>query len=290
MLKYRLISGILILAVVVLVAYVLPTPAGWFLLLGLAFLAQHEFYGMMEAMQIRVFRNLGLLGGAAVISATYWTIGPEASQQALSYHVENLVLTAIVLAVFLRQLFEKGNPQPVLTIACTLLGVFYGAVLVNYMTRLAFSWHGDGRMQAVGPTGRIMIFYLVAVVKASDVGAYFTGRLIGRHKMSPRLSPNKTWEGVGGGVLFSLVISLVFLFVTGGKLGVLPFGTLDAVLLGLVLPITGILGDLFESLLKRASGVKDSGTLVPGMGGGLDVLDSLLFGGPVLYAYAVFCL
>lgn len=142
-------------------------------------------------------------------------------------------------------------------------------------------------MQPVGPTGRMMVLYLVGVVKISDVGAYFSGCTLGRHKLYPRLSPKKTWEGLAGGVISSLIVSLLFYVLAGGRLGVLHLGLIDALVLGCILPVVGVLGDLFESLLKRASGLKDSGSTIPGMGGLLDVFDSLLFGAPVLYAYAV---
>ena len=135
-----------------------------------------------------------------------------------------------------------------------------------------------------------MILYLIAVVKASDTGAYFTGRFLGRHKLIPRLSPNKTWEGLAGGFLFSLIVSLLFWWFAGGQLGVVSLRVWDAAILGVLLAGSGVIGDLVESMIKRNADIKDSGHLIPGMGGVLDVLDSLLFGAPVLYAYAVLVL
>ncbi len=287
MLKQRLMSGVLLALMVVLVANYLPSPACWLLIVGLSALAQYEFYTMMDGAGLPVFRVIGMLGGAAVVSSTFWTIGPEDHQLAAGYRWENLVLMLTALVVFVRQFPQKDNAQPVTTIACTLLGVWYVAFLMNYFTRLAFAWHDGELLHSVGASGRMMVLYLVGVVKISDVGAYFTGRLLGRHKLYPRLSPKKTWEGLAGGVLASLVVSLLFWHFAGGMLGELKLELVDAVILGLVLPVVGVLGDLFESLLKRSSGMKDSGTLIPGMGGVLDVLDSLLFGAPVLYAYAV---
>jgi len=286
-LKQRLVSGLLLAVMVVMVANYLPSPACWLLIVALGALAQYEFYTMMDGAGLPVFRVIGMLGGAAVISSTFWTIGPEDGQLAAGYRWENLVLMLTALVVFVRQFPQKDNTQPITTIACTLLGVWYVSFLMNYFTRLAFAWHDGQLLHAVGTSGRMMVLYLVGVVKISDVGAYFSGRLLGRHKLYPRLSPKKTWEGLAGGVLASLVVSLLFWHFTGGALGKLTLDLVDAVILGLVLPVVGVLGDLFESLLKRSSGMKDSGTLIPGMGGVLDVLDSLLFGAPVLYAYAV---
>lgn len=287
MLKQRLISGFLLIGMVVIVANYLPSPACWLLIVAIGVLAQYEFYAMMDAMGIPVFRVIGMIGGAAVISATFWTISPQAQQLAAGYQSENLVLMATALAVFIRMAFQKHNGNPIATIACTLLGIWYVTFLMNYITRLGFGWRDGDMMHAVGTTGRMMVLYLVVVVKSSDVGAYFSGRFLGRHKMIPRLSPKKTWEGFAGGVTFALLVSLAFFYFTAGALGHIKFQLIDALVLGLVLPVAGAIGDLFESLLKRSSGIKDSGAMIPGMGGVLDVLDSLLFGAPLLYAYAV---
>ncbi len=285
MLKQRIISGVLLAGMCVAVANYLPSPACWLLLVGITALAQYEFYSMLDKAGLPVFRILGILSGAAVISATFWTIGPDAIQLAAGYRWENLVILATVMIVFVRQFPQKHNDRPIVTIAVTLLGVWYVAFLMNYLTRLAFGWRDAGMMHSVGPTGRMMIIYLVAVVKMSDVGAFFTGRSLGRHKLFPRLSPKKTIEGLAGGIVSSIVVSLLFFWLTDGALGKVHFGIHDAIILGILLPVVGVLGDLFESLLKRTAGIKDSGTLIPGMGGVLDVLDSLLFGAPVLYAY-----
>ena len=285
MLKQRLVSGVLLAGVLVAVANYLPSPACWLLLVVIAGLAQYEFYAMLDKAGLPVFRFVGMISGAAVISTTFWTIGPEAKQLAAGYRWENLVILATLMFVFVRQFPQKDNKQPIITIAVTMLGVFYVAFLLNYITRLTFGWRDTGMSHAVGPTGRMMVLYLVGVVKISDVGAFFTGRSLGRHKLFPRLSPKKTWEGLIGGILSSLAMSLMFYWITDGSLGKVEFGLHDAIVLGLILPVVAVIGDLFESLLKRAAGVKDSGSIIPGMGGVLDVLDSLMFGAPVLYAY-----
>ena len=287
MLKQRIISGILLASMVVVVANYLPSPICWLLLLAITALAQYEFYAMIDQAGMPVFRFVGMLGGAAVISSTFWTIGPSARQLAAGYCWENLALLATLIFVFVRQFPQKHNEKPIITIAVTLLGVWYVAFLMNYFTRLAFAWRDAEFIHSVGETGRMMILYLVAVVKISDVGAFFTGRQFGRHKLFPRLSPKKTWEGLAGGVLSSVAVSLLFYYLGDGRLGKVELGLLDAIILGLLLPIVAVTGDLFESLLKRAADIKDSGSLIPGMGGVLDVLDSLLFGAPVFYAYTI---
>lgn len=287
MLGKRLISGSLFLFAVVLVGYVLPAPCGVLFLMALTLAAQHECYGMMTAIGVDTFRGTGYAGGVAILAAAFWGLGLVPNRGAADADIVSMVMAAVVLAVFLRQILQKQKKQPMLAMAGTLFGILYGGFLLHFMLRLAFTWHTGNGLGPVEPTGRILLLYLVLVVKSSDVGAYFTGRFLGRHKMAPVLSPNKTWEGCVGGVLFSLLVSVVFRWIAGGTFGSLVCGWGDAVVLGLLLPVTAIIGDLFESMLKRASGVKDSGRFIPGMGGILDVLDSLLFGSPVLYAYVV---
>lgn len=287
MLKQRLVSGTIMGIAAVLSATYLPSPAGWMLILILAMLAQYEFYGMMREMNMPVYRILGMLGGSVLISVTFWAMGPASSSMAFGYHAENLVLAGIFMFLAIWQAFQKKQNQPVAAIAYTFVGILYCAFLLNYLTRLAFVWHAGGIWSPVERTGQMLILYLIAVVKASDTGAYFTGRFLGKHKMIPRLSPNKTWEGLAGGIAFSLLVSFLFFFFTNGMLGELPFQWWDAFLLGLLLACSGVIGDLVESMIKRNASAKDSGALIPGMGGLLDVLDSLLFGAPVLYAYAV---
>jgi phosphatidate cytidylyltransferase len=115
------------------------------------------------------------------------------------------------------------------------------------------------------------------------MGAYSVGSLIGRHKMIPRISPGKTWEGFAGAVFVSTAASLVFVHFFGAKMAGMNF--LHATILGIVLSVTAVIGDLIESLFKREAGVKDSGSLFPGIGGILDLLDSLLFNAPIMYLY-----
>ena len=129
--------------------------------------------------------------------------------------------------------------------------------------------------------GYLAVGSLLAAAKAGDTGAYFTGRLIGGPKLIPRVSPGKTWAGAGGAVVWAAALTCGWLWLAGGWFGRDEFRPLRAVVFGAVVSIAGLLGDLVESVLKRDAGVKDSGDLLPGMGGMLDVLDSLLLAGPV---------
>jgi phosphatidate cytidylyltransferase len=135
-----------------------------------------------------------------------------------------------------------------------------------------------------------LCFYLIAVVKSSDICAFVVGSWIGKHKLFPRLSPKKTWEGFFGGMILGLVVSLLLFLAANGHFGNKMMTLTDAVILGLLLPVFGLGGDLIESMFKRAAGAKDTGAIVPGMGGLLDVLDSLLVAVPFFYFYVLWFL
>jgi phosphatidate cytidylyltransferase len=130
------------------------------------------------------------------------------------------------------------------------------------------------------PGGNLWIFFLFATVFANDMGAFYAGRSLGRHKLHPSVSPGKTWEGTLGGILLSLAAAWIWCAVSGLR----PFdGTMAALAGGLA--VLGQVGDLAESLLKRSYGVKDSGGILPGHGGILDRVDGLLFAIPLLYGF-----
>ena len=127
--------------------------------------------------------------------------------------------------------------------------------------------------------GSVALALAIFVPKGCDIGAYFTGRLIGRHRMTPVLSPKKTWEGAAGGLAFAVAIA----FALNAFRPVIPGGTAGIVGFGLTVGLAGMLGDLAESLIKRDCERKDASQAVPGFGGVLDVVDSILFAAPVAY-------
>jgi phosphatidate cytidylyltransferase len=266
-------------------AYFAPQACVWVGIAVVSMVGQLEFYAMMDKAGIPVYRVVGVICGTALITATYFTAGPEPGQMAAGYRWENIVLLASMLAVFIRQFPQKLNIKPMETIGGTLMGILYVPFLMNYITRLAFAWTGTDSSMRMGQTGAALFIFLILVVKVTDIGAFTAGSLFGRHKLFPRISPGKTWEGLLGGVLFAIATSWAIHHFNSGKLGTISFHLNDAIILGVLLAVAGTVGDLFESLIKRTAGVKDSGALFPGMGGLLDVIDSLLFGAPVLYGY-----
>jgi phosphatidate cytidylyltransferase len=287
MLRYRIISGCLIGAAIILTALYMPAIGIFLILVAVSTLGQLEFYNLLAKANIPSFRILGTLSGIALIAATFFTMGRGGGGLAAAYNWENLVLMVTLIAVFCRQFPQKNNPKPLETIGCTLLGVWYVPYLFNFFSRLCFAWNGthDGDLLRLSDTGRSLCLFLLVAVKFGDIGAYTTGRLIGRHKLFPRISPGKTWEGFFGGIVFSVVASLIFCRYGGWRIGEVPITVTHAMVLGALLSVVGVVGDMFESLLKRAAGAKDSSALVPGMGGILDLVDSLLFGAPVCYIY-----
>ncbi|MGZ5431925.1 MAG: phosphatidate cytidylyltransferase [Thermoanaerobaculia bacterium] len=130
------------------------------------------------------------------------------------------------------------------------------------------------------PEGWKLIFFLLLVVWLGDSGAYYFGKAFGKHKLSPVISPKKTVEGMAGGVFVSIVTAIVIHFTFFPK-----FPLHHAIIAGVILSLTGVVGDLAESMWKRSAAVKDSGTLLPGHGGFLDRFDSILFTAPILYCY-----
>jgi phosphatidate cytidylyltransferase len=126
----------------------------------------------------------------------------------------------------------------------------------------------------------IWIFFLLVVTSANDTGAFYSGKLFGRHKLYEAVSPKKTWEGAVGGLLFAIIVAIFFLKIF--RLHTVDF---QIIFLIILMSVAGQVGDLAESMLKRSYNIKDSGELLPGHGGILDRIDSLLFAVPVLYIY-----
>jgi phosphatidate cytidylyltransferase len=154
--------------------------------------------------------------------------------------------------------------------AIAVLGTTYVGMLSGSLIRLRNDF----------PEGSKLIYFLLLVVWLGDSGAYYVGKTFGRHKLSPRISPKKTIEGLMGGVAASVITAVVIHFTFFEQ-----FPLLHAVIAGVILSISGVIGDLAESMWKRSADVKDSGTLLPGHGGFLDRFDSILFTAPILYCY-----
>jgi phosphatidate cytidylyltransferase len=181
------------------------------------------------------------------------------------------ILWAVFIAASVQALFAPDRERAPTRTAHVVTGCLYAGLGLGPIAALR-----------VGPEGLQWVISALVITWANDTCAYFAGRLFGRHKLHPAVSPNKTWEGFAGGAVGSVAGMFIARWVAFPALT-----AADCLVLGLVGAVLGPLGDLCESLLKRAHGVKDSGTLIPGHGGLLDRVDALLFNAPAVYLYVV---
>jgi phosphatidate cytidylyltransferase len=252
----------------------------FFALIGaVGMIALWEFYGMLDRKGLPNFKITAMICGAAMLVGSFYyfsVYGP-----ARSYDYEMAVLLFFLLTVFARQMFSGlRDDAPLRTMAYTLFGLLYVLWLYNFITKIVYV---TPRTPAGAVTGQFYVLYCIAITKFSDMGAYLTGSALGRHLLVPHISPKKTWEGFFGALAFSLLASVGLYALMPGHLAVLSWT--HAVALGLLLGFAAVIGDLAESMIKRSTGVKDSGNMLPGIGGALDLIDSLLFTAPLLFFY-----
>jgi phosphatidate cytidylyltransferase len=195
-------------------------------------------------------------------------------------------LAAALLIAIGGELSRYESPgRSTVQLALAGFAILYAGGFMGFIVQLRLLGAGS---QYGGRLGMLALVSLIATVKMSDTGQYAFGRLFGKHKLAPVVSPGKTWEGAVGGIALAVITAwVVFSVVARAMLGPAGVGVdvTTIVLFGVAIALTGIAGDLAESLLKRDAGVKDSSTWLPGFGGVLDLLDSLLGAAPVAYMY-----
>jgi len=267
------------LSALLLVYHAPPTLALIFVaLFGLA--GQWEFYRAQEEKGHKVFKQSGLFCGALIYACTWYFLIDHPEKARFVHFGLELVLVGTLLGAFIRLVvMDEANREPITTAALSFLGLMYVPFLFNFVALLAF-------MPGDIAENRFLLVYLLAVTKFADVGAYVIGSVVGRHKMIPRISPGKTWEGFAGAILTSLAISVALALLMDRHAQRLSLSS--AVILGVLLPLISVVGDLAESVVKRDASIKDSGHTIPGIGGALDLIDSILFTAPVLYFYLQF--
>jgi phosphatidate cytidylyltransferase len=226
----------------------------------IAILALHEFLSLGKAKGYDLPTVLCILIMLVIMAAFIL--------QELS--VEFGMFTALLLIpasyVFSGKPLEDSLPSSAIAVlATTYVGMLGGSLI---------------RLRNDFPVGWKLVFFLLLVVWLGDSGAYYVGRTFGKHKLSPRISPKKTIEGLAGGITTSIVAAIVVHFTFFKEL---PLH--HAIIAGVILSFAGVIGDLAESMWKRSAEVKDSGTLIPGHGGFLDRFDSIFFTAPILYCY-----
>ncbi|HLM58971.1 MAG TPA: phosphatidate cytidylyltransferase [Pyrinomonadaceae bacterium] len=207
---------------------------------------------------------------------------------AFFYNEPSLVIFAVLALVIAALAAEmlRGSPfdKMILSVGSTVLGVLYVALLGGHIIaiRTGFDAPAPGYPESLSISTHLLSFFFL-VLMGSDTGAYYTGRALGRHKLAPNISPGKTWEGAAGGLVASLAAAAI------AHYWFFPELSLRAALpLAAVMNVLGVVGDLTESALKRGAKAKDAAQILPGHGGFLDRLDSLLFNAPVIYYFALF--
>lgn len=270
----RTVSGV-VLAVVVLGAIAWSQWSFGLLLALLLLVGMAEFYALAEARGEAPQRFIGLVAGMVLFALNFAFVCDDIQilGRANRVFAGGMAFLLLLLPVmFICELFRRRE-NPVGNIASTLLGVIYVAMPLSLMCYFPII-----ASDVWNPW--VMLFYIF-IIWANDVFAYLVGMTLGRHRLCERLSPKKSWEGFFGGVIGAVAMGLVAARVLDGSYA--AWGGL-----AFVASITGVLGDLVESMFKRAAGVKDSGRLIPGHGGVLDRFDAMLLSAPFVFVYLLF--
>ena len=285
----RLASTVVLLGIV-FYSLLAGSPISMYLVGGIIMLLNIvgllEFYGMVDESGLPRFKWLGLAGGVALVGTLFVYLSGLAKRQlgeptpGGATEIEIGILAVLLLALLARRVFAHPAPAVFAMVGHTILGVLYVSWLLGFLLKIYFFAAPAG---AGFDAGYCLLFFILAT-KCSDTGAFLLGSMIGRHKMIPKISPAKTWEGLVGAILLSTTAALVMAHYWGAaRLGGMTLA--HAAALGPLLAVGAVLGDLVESVFKRDSGVKDSGSFFPGIGGILDLLDSLLFNAPLMFLY-----
>lgn len=268
----RVVSTILLWTVIIAVIYFCGAAGGVWLITLLAAATQYEFYQLLKRTGLEPFYRLALLAGAAIVLAPYYLE---------NQNIDTIYLLAGAVIIFaLRILGEREPHNRLETLAATLFGLLYVPFMLQFLVRIITLFDEE-------TVGLSLCLWLVAAVKFCDIGALVAGLAFGRHKMAPQISPNKTWEGVAGGMAVSAGMGALLAWF--GR-HYLPddFTPLRAALTALPIAAVAIVSDLVESILKRRAEVKDTGQLIPGIGGAFDLVDSLILAAPVGYFLFLF--
>jgi phosphatidate cytidylyltransferase len=284
MLRTRLWMGAFLIALTVGVLVLDRTLGPWFpflltLLVVLALVACHELLQLLGGTH-RLPRGLTFAAVLAVLLANWPAHVWPAALAFDPWHVVLGMFAGVVLASFLVEMATFREPgESVVRMALTVWITAYLGLLPSFLAQLR--WWPEEASSSGLDKGVAALVLTIFVPKFCDIGAYFTGRFLGRHHMSSVLSPKKTWEGFAGG----LAAAVLTTFLLNGFFPVLNGGPLATVGFGLTVGLAGILGDLAESLIKRDCQRKDASQVVPGFGGVLDVIDSIVFAAPVAYGW-----
>jgi phosphatidate cytidylyltransferase len=270
----RLATAAVLIPLVYLLIEYAPTFYFYLFVMFSVAVGLYEFYRMFKNSGYYPQTTMGIILGLLVVTGFY--IGSDREGiTGLIFSPDVMVAAAFVLGLLCRLFSGRDTNGALVDVALTFTGVVYVAWLAAYLVLLK-----DWTMGGID--GRDLLFFLLLVTWATDTGAYYIGSSLGRHKLYPKISPKKSVEGAVGGLAFAVGMAVVCKYWFYRDLDVV-----DAVALGFILGIVGQVGDLAESMIKRSARVKDSGGIIPGHGGMLDRMDSLLLNAPALYYYTI---
>jgi phosphatidate cytidylyltransferase len=272
MLKKRVLTALCGIPLLVIAVW-FDIPISWFTVLAaiLGVLAALEFYRITGVSKTVPLACFGMV----------WTllfIVRPCFPEEMELHL--LMVSAVALSLIMLVFLPKKEG-----LFSSWAGMLGGMLYIGWMLSYLVALRLEPGTAAFPQAGRDFVFLALFATFGSDTAAYFIGRAFGRHKLAPQISPGKTWEGAIAGVFGGVIISLLFTLETPLQL---PLSYGQAILLGALVSVFGQLGDLVESLLKRNCKVKDSGSLMPGHGGILDRIDSVLFAGVIVYLYYIY--
>jgi phosphatidate cytidylyltransferase len=277
--KQRIGSTLALWSVAILVVWLLGIDGGVLLLIALGLAAQAELYALLRRIGHPPQTRLGVgLGAAVLVGAFYFPAESEIEAFGIASSIFGLCIVALSLILLLRHVDRRQAAN----FMATLFGLVYVPYMLHFYLLMGRHYLFDER-----PDHAIsVVLWVLVTAKFSDVGGLLIGKYLGRRPFAPNMSPAKTWEGVAGGVVFSLAVGLAFWFVLKEGFQVVPggFAWWEALVIAAPLSLVAVASDLIESLLKRQAGVKDSGDYIPGIGGALDLCDSIILAAPVSYA------
>lgn len=263
----RILTGAIFVAVLIL-GILINQYSFLIVFLLITVLALHEFYGLLnKAGKASINTNLNILGGIVFFIAFYLYFSST-----IRSFIIFVPYVIYILIVFISELYAKRE-DPIRSLAYSFLGQVYVVFPLSLLSYLAFGYESSGGYH------HAMLLALFIFIWVNDSFAYLTGSMFGKHRMFERISPKKSWEGFAGGALFAIIASVIYsTFYTQIPVwGWIGFA--------LTMIIFGTLGDLIESLFKRTLQVKDSGSLLPGHGGILDRIDSVIFAIPAQFVF-----
>ncbi len=275
----RIISTVFLWSLVIGSVVTFESEGAVWLLTIVSLLTQFEIYTLLGRLGFAANRLSGLVTGGVLIPMSYYQEGSG---------MDVLAVGALVMAAASVLFPQAQRGMYVKRLLPTFFGLLYVPFLLHYFVRI-LQIGGDAPEGAAMGFGLFFCIWILAVAKFSDVGALLVGKLIGRTKMAPSISPGKTIEGLLGGIAVSAGIGILLPWVLQTyRPDWIPFEVLDmspeaASILALPIAITAVIGDLLASVLKRLANVKDSGGIIPGIGGMLDLSDSLILAVPTGY-------